>query len=77
MMVLPVVTGALETIPKELIKGLEDLEIRWQAETIQIAAALRSARILRRVLETWGNLLSLKLLLETISNRCCEKISKE
>ena len=30
-----------------------------QCETIQTTALLRSARILGRVLETWGNLLSL------------------
>ena len=29
------VTGALETIPKGLVKGLEDLEIRGRAENIQ------------------------------------------
>ena len=39
--------------------GLEDLEIGWQTETIQITALLRSASILRRVSETWGDLLSL------------------
>ena len=35
---------------------LEDLKIRGQAETIQSTALLRSARILRRVLETCCNL---------------------
>ena len=44
-----------------LIKGLEDLEIKWRVETTQSTALLRSARILRRVLETWGDLLSLRL----------------
>ena len=34
---------------------LEDLEIRGQEETIQTTAFLRLARILRRVLETWGD----------------------
>ena len=56
--------SALGTILKGLAKGLEDLEIRGQVETIQ---TLRSVRILRKVLETWGNLLSLKLQWETIS----------
>ena len=50
--VIPIVIGALGTIPKRLIKGFEDLEIRGQIETIQTIALLRSARILRRVLET-------------------------
>ena len=30
VMVIPIVTGALETMPKGLVKGLEDLEIRGQ-----------------------------------------------
>ena len=45
---------------------LEDLEIREGVEKIQTTALLRTARILRRVLETWGDLLSLKLQWETI-----------
>ena len=43
------------------------LEIEGQIETIQTTALLRSARILRRVLEIWGDLLSLRLSWETIS----------
>ena len=41
--------------------------IGGRVETIQTTALLRTARILRRVLETWGDLLSLKLQWETIS----------
>ena len=26
--IIPIITSALETIPKELVKGLKDLEIR-------------------------------------------------
>ena len=44
---MQIVIGALGTITKGLIKGLEDLEIRGQVETIQTTALLRSARILR------------------------------
>ena len=56
------------TVTKGLVQGLDDLEIRWRVETIQyIVALLRSAGILRRVPETWGDLLSLKLQWETIS----------
>ena len=44
-----------------LVKELEDLKIREQVGTIQTIALIRLARILRRVLETWGDLLSLKL----------------
>ena len=47
--VIPTVIGALGTIPRGLVKRLEDLEIREQEET---TALLRSARVLRRVLET-------------------------
>ena len=49
------------TITKGLLNGLEDLEIGGRVETIQKIALPRTARILRRVLETWGDLLSLKL----------------
>ena len=62
-----IVIGALGTITKGLLKGLEDLEVGRQVETMQMTALLRTARILRRVLETWGDLLSLKLQWETIS----------
>ena len=54
VMVIPIVT-----IPKGLVKRLEVLEIRGRVETIQATALLRAARILRRVLETWIDLLSL------------------
>ena len=61
--IVPIVIGALGTITK----GLEDLEIGGRVETIQTTALLRRARILRRVLETRGDLLSLKLQCKTIS----------
>ena len=41
--------------------GLEELEIGGRVETTKTTALLRMARILRRVLETLGDLLSLKL----------------
>ena len=59
--VIPIVIGALGTVTKGLIKRQEDFEIRGCLETIQTTALLRSARILRRILETWGDLLSLRL----------------
>ena len=49
--VIPIVFGVLGTLPKGLIRGLEELEIGGQAEIIQ-TTALRLARILKRVLET-------------------------
>ena len=65
--VIPVVVGTLGAIPKELLKGLKDLETRGQVETSQTTALLRMAIIPRRVLVTWGDFLSLKLLWKTIS----------
>ena len=35
MMMILTVTGALRTIHKGLVKGLEALERRWEVETIQ------------------------------------------
>ena len=59
-MVIPVVMYALGAIPKNLDKRAEDIEIRGQEEIIQISALFRSARIVRRVMETRRILLSLK-----------------
>ena len=50
--VIPVVIDALGTFPKGLVKGLKDLEIRLQVESIQITALSRSAVVLRRVPKT-------------------------
>ena len=52
---LPIVIGALGTIPKGLVKELGDIEIRGQVETIQTIALLKSARILWRFQDTWIN----------------------
>ena len=65
--IVPIVIGALGKITKGLLKDLEDLEVGGRVETFQTTALLRTARILRRVLETWGDLLSHKLQWETIS----------
>ena len=65
--IAPIVIGALGTITKWWLKGLGDLEVGGRVETIQTTAFLRTARILRRVLETWGDLLSLKLQWKTTS----------
>ena len=62
--IVPIVIGAFGTISKELLKGLEELEV---GGTIQMTALLKTARILRWVLETWGDLLSLKLQWKTIT----------
>ena len=52
MTIVPIVVGAFRTITKELLKGLEDLEVGGRVEIIQMTALLRTARILRRVLES-------------------------
>ena len=52
MTIVPIVIGAFGTITKGLLKGLEDLEVGGRVETFQMIALLRTARILRRVLET-------------------------
>ena len=46
------VIGALRTVTKEVVEGLEYMEISGRVETIQTTALLISARILRRDLET-------------------------
>ena len=50
--IVPIVIDAFGTITKGLLKGLEDLELGGRVRTIQRTALLRTARILRRVLET-------------------------
>ena len=52
VIIVPYVIGALGTVTKGLLKGLEDLEIGGRVETIQTTALLRTARILRSVQET-------------------------
>ena len=49
---IPIIIGALGTVTEGLIKRLEDLEITERVETFQTTTLLRSARILRRDLET-------------------------
>ena len=51
--VMPIVIGAVGTIPKDLVMGQEKLEIGGRAKT---TALLRTVRILRRVLEIWEDL---------------------
>ena len=65
--IMPIVIGAFGTATKGLLKGLNDLEDGGRVETIQTTTLLRTARLLRRVLETLEDLLSLKLQWKTIS----------
>ena len=52
MTIIPIVIGAFGTVTKGLLKGLEDLEVGGRVKTVQTTTLLRTARILRRVLET-------------------------
>ena len=72
VIVLLIVICVRQTTPKILINGAGSIEIGGQAHTFQIGVSLRSARILRRVLKTWGNLLSLRSQWKTSVN-CFEK----
>ena len=64
--IIPIVIGAFGTYTKYLLKGVEDFKIRIRVETIQTTTLLRTARILRRFLETWGDLPSFNLRWKTI-----------
>ena len=61
VIIIPIVIGAFAAETKGLLKGLEDLKVGGRVVTIQTTALLRTDRILRRVLETFGDLLSLRL----------------
>ena len=50
--IVPIMIGAFGTITKGLLKDLENLEVGGRVQTIQMTVLLRTARILRRVLET-------------------------
>ena len=65
--IISLVIGAFWTATKGLLKGLDDLEVGGCGETIETTTLLRTARILRKVLEAWEDLLSLKLHRKTIS----------
>ena len=52
MKIITNVIGALGTVTKGLLKGLEKFEVGGRVETIQTTTLLRKARILRRILET-------------------------
>ena len=51
MTIIPIVIGTFGTVTKGSLNGLEDLKVGGRVETIQTTALLRTARILRRVLE--------------------------
>ena len=65
--VVPVVIGTLCTVINGIGTGTGGIRIKRRAETIQTTALLRSTRIIIRVLEIWGDLLSLRIQWKTIS----------
>ena len=50
--IISIMIGGFGTVTKGLLKRLEELEVGGRVETNQTKALLRTARILRRVLET-------------------------
>ena len=69
MTFMPIVIGAYGTVSKKLLKLLEDLKVGGRLETFKTAALLRTPRVLRRILETWGDILSLKFQWKTLTQR--------
>ena len=59
--IVPIAIAAFGSVTKGLLKGIKDLEVGGRVEIIQTTALLWTARILKWILETWGDLLSLKL----------------
>ena len=55
---ISIVVGGLRRVPRGLEKRLEKLMIKRRIETMQTTAVLKSARIIKRVLETCKDLLS-------------------
>ena len=54
--IIPIVISALGTVIKELLKRLTVLEVGGRLKTILTTTLLKTAKILRRVLETCGDL---------------------
>ena len=50
--IIPIVIGAFGAVTKGFCKGLEELEVGVRVETTQTTTLLRTARIVRRILET-------------------------
>ena len=65
--IIPIVIVASGTVTKGMVQWLEDLDITGRVQTVLTTVFLRTVRILRRVLKTWGDLLSLRLQRKTIS----------
>ena len=75
VMVIVVVVSTLRTVLKALEKSVEELEISGRIEIIQATELVRMVIILRRVLEMWGDLVSLRLQRKTICLCWCETLA--
>ena len=51
MIVIPIIVGALGTIPKSLEKRVREQDIKGALKTLQATKLLKSVRIIKRVLE--------------------------
>ena len=71
MAVILIADGSLAMVSKSLDKRLKELEIRGSTTDF-----LRLVRMLRRVLETWEDLLSDRLQWKTTCKCWCKKLSK-
>ena len=69
LVVVTIVVDVPCTVPKGLTKRVGEREIRERIETTQTTTLLRSSRILKGVLETWGDLCSLWLQRMTTRNK--------
>ena len=63
---IPIILNELGTMPKSFKRDLKVLEIRLRIEIIQTSALLKLAIILRRVLETRGDLQLLRFQGKTV-----------
>ena len=50
--IIPILISSFDTVTKESFKGLEELEVGGQVETVQSTALVRMAGIPSRVLDT-------------------------
>ena len=66
--------NTFEMIPKYLVNGLELMEVSECVETIQTASLIIFASILRRIINTRGELISIRIQLKTTSLGWCEKL---
>ena len=73
--VIPMIIGAPETVPKNLVRGMEELEIGGCAETTNTTASLRSAGNIEKSPRNLRRLAVTQTLIKkkNISKRWCDK----